>query len=79
MHDERNLCMMRTRAFESELYIAFTHPGQSLVVDPNGMVVANEERESERYAITDVDLTMVEEIRAQRGHLRDRRPDLYEM
>jgi predicted amidohydrolase len=79
MHDERNLCMMRTRAFESELFIAFTHPGQALIVDPDGMVVTNEERGSLRYAITDVDLSTVKGIRVRRGHLRDRRPELYEL
>ncbi|MBN1445072.1 MAG: carbon-nitrogen hydrolase family protein [Candidatus Omnitrophica bacterium] len=36
MHDERNLHMMQTRSYESECYIAFTHPLQSLITGPKG-------------------------------------------
>jgi predicted amidohydrolase len=36
MNNEMNLCMMRTRSLENELFIAFTHTQQSLIADPEG-------------------------------------------
>ncbi len=80
MHDERNLHMMQTRSYESEVYIAFTHPAQALITGPRGEIVANVEAEDARYAITDVALERVDEVRAgPSAHLRDRRPDVYEL
>lgn len=80
MHDERNLHMMQTRSYESEVYIAFTHPAQALITGPRGEIVANMEAEDARYAITDVELERVDEVRAgPSAHLRDRRPDVYEL
>lgn len=78
MHEELNLAMMRTRSFESELVIAFTHPRQSLVTGPRGEVL-RDEREPERgVAVTEVDLAAVDAARASpSAHLRDRRPELY--
>ncbi|MBN1876360.1 MAG: hypothetical protein JXA33_19200 [Anaerolineae bacterium] len=36
MHNDLNRCMLRTRAYESEVCIAFTHPGQALITGPRG-------------------------------------------
>jgi predicted amidohydrolase len=78
MHDERNLRMMQTRSYESEVFIAFTHPGQSLITDPRGTILRNEEAEGETFAVTDIDLAQVDRVRSGRSaHLRDRRPELY--
>jgi len=80
MHDERNLHMMQTRSYESEVYIAFTHPAQALITGPHGEIVANVEAEDMQYAVTDVELARVDEVRAgPSAHLRDRRPDVYEL
>ena len=79
MHDERNLRMMQTRSYESEVYIAFTHPGQSLLTGPAGNVVSNETRAETGFTICEADLSEVEKIRSgSRSHLKDRRDDLYE-
>ena len=79
MHDARNLHMMQTRSYESEIYIAFTHPGQSLITGPRGEVVVNDTHQDARYSVTDIDLDQVEEVRGRsNSHLRDRRPELYE-
>lgn len=78
MHDELNLAMMRTRSFESEVFITFTHPRQSLVTGPRGEVIRNATGSEGDYAVTAIDL--VEADRARQGpmaHLRDRRTDLY--
>ncbi|MBN1640798.1 MAG: carbon-nitrogen hydrolase family protein [Anaerolineae bacterium] len=80
MHDERNLRMMQTRSYESEVVIAFTHPGQSLITGPRGEIVTDETSEARTYAVSDVDLDVVDQVRAGRSaHLRDRRPDVYRL
>lgn len=65
--------MMRTRSYENQCFIAFTHPGQSLVTDPDGKVLVNEE--SERPGVT-ISLIVLDEA-TDDNHLHDRRPDLY--
>ncbi len=78
MHDERNLRMMQTRSYESEVFIAFTHPGQSLITGPKGEILHNQEAGDLSFAVTEVDLAEVDQVRTgQSAHLRDRRPDLY--
>jgi len=77
MHDVRNLHMMQTRSYESEVVIAFTHPGQSLITGPGGQVLCNEEASTSDFSLCDVDLSKVDEQRAGQSHLRDRRADLY--
>jgi predicted amidohydrolase len=78
MHDERNLHMMQIRSYESEVFIAFAHPGQSLVTGPRGEVICSNRKRSERFTLCEVDLSQVEALRsAPSGHLRDRRDDLY--
>ena len=78
MHNEKNLRMMQTRSFESEVIIAFTHPEQSLVTDANGDIVCNVERKEENVVVTEIDLSEVDKVRSTRcGHLRDRRPNIY--
>ena len=78
MHDELNLMMMRTRSYESEVYIAFTHPKQSLVTDPRGDIVVYDDDESTDVVTCDVDLLLADKVRAgASSHLKDRRPDVY--
>jgi len=77
MHNELNLCMMRTRSYENGIYIVFTHPGQSLITDPKGAVVCNNEDKSRTYTITEIDLSKAP---ANKGdHILDRRPDVYRL
>ena len=76
-HNEMNRRMMQTRSYESEVFIAFTHPAQSLVTDPTGEIVLDETSDAVNFAIVDIDLAQVVEVRAgPSAHLRDRRPDL---
>lgn len=78
MHDEPNLWMMRTRSYESEVFIAFTHPQQALLTGPTGQIVADETAESISYVVNEIDLSEVDRVRAgASAHLRDRRSDLY--
>jgi N-carbamoylputrescine amidase len=79
MHDERNLHMMQTRSYESEVFIAFTHPGQALVTGPKGQIVCNEVSPAKPFVLSQIDLSEVDQIRsAEHSHLQDRRPDVYE-
>jgi hypothetical protein len=78
MHDERNLHMMQTRSYESEVFIAFTHPLQSLLTGFKGNVVCNDTRGDARFAVNEIDLSGIDRARADASaHLRDRRPELY--
>ena len=79
MHDERNRHMMQTRSFESEVYIAFTHPRQSLLTGPTGDIVCNLTENDEQFAISEIDLGIVGEVRmGESAHLKDRRSELYQ-
>jgi predicted amidohydrolase len=78
MCDARNLCMMRTRSYESEVWIAFTHPGQALVTGPRGETLTDERTPDSLFAVSELDLAEVDRVRAgPSAHLRDRRADVY--
>jgi predicted amidohydrolase len=78
MHDARNLHMMQTRSYESEVFIAFTHPLQSLLTGPDGKIICNDIRNSAPYSISEIDLSEADAIRADSSsHLKGRRPDIY--
>ncbi len=72
---ELNTCMMRTRSYENELYIAFTHPKEALITDPNGAVVCRERSKAVRFVTTDIELTRARTF----SHLDYRRPDVYQV
>ncbi len=75
MRGDLNLCMMRTRSYENSIFIAFTHPGQSLITGPEGQIVRNEENEATTFVITEIDLSQAPANKG--GHIADRRPDIY--
>lgn len=68
-----NEAMMRTRAYENQCFIAFTHPHTSLVTDPRGAVLGKAEGETPAVLFCDVDLAEAKD----NNHLKDRRPDIY--
>jgi len=77
-HDEKNLRMMCTRSYESEVWIAFTHPEQALITGPQGEVVLNETSPEAAFAVSEIDLAAVDTVRAgESSHLCARRPDVY--
>ena len=77
MHGDLNLCMMRTRSYENGIFIVFTHPAQSLITGPNGAVVCNDRDETQKYTVTEIDLSKAPANRG--GHIVDRRPDIYKL
>lgn len=72
-----NTAMMRTRAYENGIYIAFTHPGQSLITAPDGKVLCDNEDKDKSFTITEIDLSKAQ--LDKHGHLRDRRTDVYQL
>ena len=77
MHEDLNLCMMRTRSYENGIFIVFTHPGQSLITGPNGAVVCNNEDKGQTYTVTEIDLSKA--LADKSGHIVDRRTDVYRL
>jgi omega-amidase len=78
MHGEANERMMRTRSYESEVFICFTHPVESLVTNPRGESEARLESSCDGYLLHDIDLNAVDSLReAEASHLKDRVPDAY--
>ena len=75
-HNDLNRAMMRTRAYENSIFIAFTHPSQALVTGPDGRVEQDSSDDTQRFAITTIDLDQVPSPGANR-HIPDRRPEVY--
>lgn len=75
-HNDLNRAMMRTRAYENSIFIAFTHPSQALVTGPDGKVKQDTSDDTQRFAITTIDLSQVPAPDANR-HIPDRRPEVY--
>jgi predicted amidohydrolase len=73
MHHDLNLAMMRTRAFENNFFIVFSHPKQSLVTGPGGEVEVNVSSEDDALVRHTIDLD-----RVNLSHIQDRRSDLYD-
>lgn len=72
MHHEANEWWMRTRAYENQCFVAFTHPQVGFVADPQGGLAAKREEEP-GLLVCDLDLAAARED----NHLADRRPELY--
>ena len=70
-----NTCMMRTRSYENEIFIAFTHPSEALVTDPSGAVIRQETADAARFVSTDIELAKAPNV----SHLDHRRPDVYQL
>jgi len=72
-HGEMNEIMMRTRAYENSVFVAFVHPERTLIIDPKGNVIARDEGDKDQIVTARIEL----DERVGRGPIRDRRPDLY--
>lgn len=73
-----NEAMMRTRSFESEVYICFCHPNLSLITGPSGEIEARLTSNVDHYLVQEIDLERaLIRRRSPSAHLRDMRADLY--
>jgi len=79
--------VLRTRAFENGCFLAAANKvgregdwdmsGGSLIVGPDGTVLASADTRSDALLIADIDLAQVGRARIADPSRRDRRPDLY--
>jgi len=70
---EMNDTMMRTRAYENGVHVAFVHPKRCLIVGPDGMVVAQSSGDSDEILKSRIALRPA----GANGPIRRRRPELY--
>ncbi len=73
MHGDWNLQIMQVRAWENQCFIAFTHPEQTLLLDPGGDVVTRVDSGEPGVSVTEIDLREAKDD----NHILDRRPELY--
>ena len=73
-HGEMNEVMMRTRAYENSVYVAFVHPQRTLIIDPKGAIIAQDDGAAGDQVIT-ASITL--DDRVGRGVIRGRRPEIY--
>lgn len=73
-YGEMNEIMMRVRAYENGVYLAFVHPKRSMIISPKGEIIAKAEPDQDRIVLATVDLDAQQRHRAP---IRFRRPDIY--
>ena len=73
MSGEWNQKIMEIRAWENQCFIAFTHPKQSMLIDPGGDLLCKVDSDEPGITVTEIDLTEAKDD----NHIRDRRPELY--
>lgn len=72
-HGDMNEAMMRTRAFENSVWIAFVHPKNCLIIDPKGNIVARDQSSGDEIVQARIEF----DGRIGRGAIRSRRPQIY--
>lgn len=73
-YGDMNDAMMRTRAFENGVYLAFVHPKRCLIIDPRGNVIAKDSG-GDTGEIVMAPIKFDERI--GRGAIQSRKPELY--
>lgn len=73
-YNDMNDALMRTRAFENGVYVAFVHPKRCLMIDPRGKVIAADSGgEEDEIVMTRI----VFDGRVGKAAIRSRKPELY--
>ncbi len=73
MYGETNDILMRVRAYENGVWVAFVHPKRCLFIDPGGKIVAQNQGETDQIVTATIRL----DGRVGGGPIRHRRPELY--
>lgn len=73
MRHLENEWWMRTRAYENQMFVCFTHPQVALITNPGGGIAAKLESNRPDVLVHEVDLSEVDDG----NHLAHRRPELY--
>jgi len=72
-YGEMNDIMMRVRAYENSVWVAFVHPRRCLFIDPRGNVIANNKGEQDQIVTARIEPAAA----ARKGLIDRRRPELY--
>jgi predicted amidohydrolase len=73
MYGETNDILMRVRAYENGVWVAFVHPQRVLFIDPTGKILAQNQGPGDQVVTATIRL----DDRVGRGPIRHRRPELY--
>ncbi|HEU0139041.1 MAG TPA: carbon-nitrogen hydrolase family protein, partial [Bryobacteraceae bacterium] len=71
-YSELNDIMMRVRAYENGVWLAFVHPKRCLVIDPRGRIIAQNDREQDQIVTAQISTAKVRRVLLER-----RRPEIY--
>ncbi len=69
---DMNDAMMRTRAFENGVWVAFVHPKRCLIIDPSGKIVAQDSGGGDEVVMARIEIDG-----RPRGAIRSRKPQIY--
>jgi predicted amidohydrolase len=72
-YGEMNDIMMRVRAYENGVWLAFVHPKRCLIIDPKGRVIAKDAGEFDQVVMATIRINPD----AKQTLLERRRPELY--
>ena len=72
-YGEMNDVMMRTRAYENGVWVAFVHPKRVLIIDPRGKIVAQNTGAGDQVVTAKITI----DTRVGSGPIRDRTPAIY--
>jgi predicted amidohydrolase len=73
MYGEINDVVMRTRAYENGVHVAFVHPRRCLIIDPAGVVIAQDRGAGDEI----VSARITFNGSGNRSAIRHRRPEIY--
>jgi predicted amidohydrolase len=73
MYGEMNDAMMRTRAYENSVHVAFVHPKRCLIIDPSGTIIAEDSGAGDEIVSACITLR---DSRADTS-IQHRRPEIY--
>lgn len=75
MYGELNDIMMRTRAYENGVFLAFVHPKRCLIIDPSGKIIAQDTGSGDEIVRARITLN---DHQSAESPIKYRRPDIYE-
>jgi predicted amidohydrolase len=73
MCGEMNDVLMRTRAYENGVHVAFVHPKRCLIIDPDGTIIAQDSGTGDEIVKSKITLRGS----GPHGPMKRRRPEIY--
>jgi predicted amidohydrolase len=75
MYGEMNDIMMRTRAYENGVFVAFVHPKRCLIIGPSGKIIAQDHGSGDEIVMARVQLS---DHQNAESPIQYRRPEIYQ-